>query len=94
MTNNHKLVNSYVNKDKNKIKNNNTKKNSQKNLNFKKNEMIEKICMIDWNCNSINNKIDEFKDFCSNNKPHVITKRFVHYKMIHILPVYRIFCIH
>jgi exonuclease III len=29
--------------------------------------------MIHWNCNSINNKIDKFKDFCLNNKPHIIS---------------------
>jgi exonuclease III len=29
--------------------------------------------MIHWNCNSINNKIEEFKDFCAKYKPHIIT---------------------
>ena len=29
--------------------------------------------LIHWNCNSINNKIGEFKQFCYNKKPHIIS---------------------
>ena len=32
-----------------------------------------RINMIHWNCNSLNNKIDEIKDFCFNHEPHIIS---------------------
>jgi exonuclease III len=32
-----------------------------------------KINLIHWNCNSINNKIEEFRSFCLLYKPHIIS---------------------
>ena len=66
-------VNSNVNKNKANNKsllnvNENTIKKSNK-----INKFSDKISIIHWNSNSINNKIDEFKDFCARYKPHIIS---------------------
>jgi exonuclease III len=57
---------------------NNTKNpnhvNSSVNRDNKENNLNRNnLRLVHWNCNSLNNKIDEFKDFCFTNKPHVIS---------------------
>jgi hypothetical protein len=70
-------VNSNINKNKennlNSFVNSDINKNAKNNLIFNKKNSDEKISMIHWNSNSINNKIDEFNDFCFKYKPHIIS---------------------
>ena len=49
----------------------------QNNLTSIKNKNINlvqnKFSLVHWNCNSLNNKIEEFKLFCLKYKPHIIS---------------------
>ena len=63
-------VNSKTRINKNNIKS----KQTYKCINKISNKILnEKIIIIHWNCNSLNNKIDEFKEFCIRKKPHIIS---------------------
>ena len=46
-------------------------KNKKKNKNI--NLVQNKFSLVHWNCNSLNNKIEEFKLFCLKYKPHIIS---------------------
>jgi hypothetical protein len=67
LNNNHNLVNSRPKKDNNNKENN---KKGNKTLKDKNGcnylNLNDNLKMIHWNCNSINNKIEEFKEFCLN----------------------------
>ena len=60
-------------------KNNFNNVNSSNNFEINRQELEinknvdSRINIMHWNCNSLNNKIDEFKKFCSKYKPHIIS---------------------
>ena len=82
------VKNSFVN---NKYSFLNNKNNNRNKIN---NNESEKIVLVHWNCNSVNNKIDELKLFCVKYKPHIITLNKTDDKAQYILQIDKYVLIH